>query len=72
LGIEFKTENGQISELQCYNLAHICRDGREAFVFYPDEFEEFKDCIRRLKAGTPIAKDFAEEVNSLLEKEEFE
>lgn len=49
LGVELKNEVGTPSDLQLWNIGKIREAGGIAIVLYPDQFEEFKDIIRRLK-----------------------
>lgn len=72
VGIRLKNEGGQVSELQCYNLEYLRKGGWGVFAFYPDEFEDFKEFIKKLKVGMPVVYDFAQEVNSLLDKQQKE
>ena len=49
VAVELKSENGKPSNLQIYNIEEIKKSGGIAFVLYPQNFEEFKTVIRKLK-----------------------
>ena len=51
IGCEVKAKNGKPSELQIYNIKKIQEAGGIAMVLYPNQFDEFKDLIRKLKRG---------------------
>lgn len=50
LGIEVKAPNGKPSELQKLNVNKISDANGIAVVLYPDQFDEFKEMIKWLKA----------------------
>lgn len=45
VGIEVKSDRGEPSELQLYNVREIRRAGGFAFVLYPSGWEWFKDFV---------------------------
>lgn len=49
LGVELKAENGRVSDLQIYHQNQINKAGGYGIILYPDQFEWFKDFIRRIK-----------------------
>ena len=51
LGIEIKASNGKPSDLQLYHLREIKKAGGIAVLLYPDDFENFKKLIEKLKEG---------------------
>ena len=51
IGCEVKAEKGKPSELQLYNIKKIQEAGGIAMVLYPNQFNEFKDLIHKLKRG---------------------
>ena len=51
LGIEIKASNGKPSDLQLYHLRGIKKAGGIAVLLYPDDFENFKKLIEKLKEG---------------------
>lgn len=57
LGIELKGEHGNPSELQLWNIEKIRQSNGIGFVLYPNQFEEFKIFISKLKER-PTCKQF--------------
>lgn len=51
VAIEVKGENGKPSELQLWNRDKIREAGGIAIVLYPDQFEDFKQYIKKIKNG---------------------
>lgn len=49
LGVELKAPNGKASDLQKFNINEIKRAGGIGLILYPDEFEDFKRVIFKLK-----------------------
>ena len=49
VGVELKTDDGKVSELQQYNIDKIIQSGGVALVLRPDEFEEFKSMVNKLQ-----------------------
>ena len=61
LGVELKGENGKPSELQLWNIEKIRQAKGIGFVLYPNQFEEFKNFIMKLKTREPIRHVFSYE-----------
>ena len=51
IGAEIKAKNGKPSELQLYNIKKIQEAGGIALVLYPNQFDDFKNLIWKLKRG---------------------
>lgn len=49
IGIELKAPKGTPTELQLWNCEQIRKAGGIAMVLYPNQFEEFKLMIKKLK-----------------------
>ncbi len=51
LAVEVKGDKGKPSELQLWTIEQIQKAGGYAMVLYPNQFDEFKKLITRLKGG---------------------
>lgn len=49
VGVELKTDNGKVSELQQYNIDKIIQSGGVALVLRPNDFKDFKSIVKNLK-----------------------
>ena len=49
VGVELKTDNGKVSELQQYNIDRIIQSGVVALVLRPSSFDDFKSMVEKLK-----------------------
>lgn len=49
VGIEVKAKNGMPSELQYWNRNKIRESGGISIILYPEQFEEFKTLIMKIK-----------------------
>ena len=61
VGIELKAEHGKPSELQLWNIKKIREAGGIAIVLYPNQFEEFKEMVIRLKNMKPMVDGVSEQ-----------
>lgn len=49
MGVELKTNDGKVSELQQYNIDKIIQSGGVALVLRPNDFKDFKSMVKNLK-----------------------
>lgn len=49
VGVELKTDDGKVSELQQYNINKIIQSGGLALVLRPSDFDDFKSMVKNLK-----------------------
>ncbi|MEE7581958.1 MAG: VRR-NUC domain-containing protein [Oscillospiraceae bacterium] len=49
VGVELKTDNGKVSELQQYNIDKIIQSGGVALVLRPKDFKDFQSMVKNLK-----------------------
>lgn len=59
LGVELKGEHGKPSELQLWNIEKIRKSNGIGFVLYPNQFEEFKKFILKIKERPPVKHVFS-------------
>ena len=48
VGVELKTDDGKVAELQQYNIDKIIQSGGVALVLRPSDFEQFKDDVQKI------------------------
>ena len=49
VGVELKTDDGKVAELQQYNIDKIKKSGGVALVLRPSDFKEFKSMVDKLQ-----------------------